>query len=370
MRQLLFLALFLSTGLLQAQVPAVGSSKRIDVGTWNLYWWGHDQNGPQNKSLQRQEVLNVLQASRIDIWALQEVCDTAALAAGLKDLGHFGYRFSDYWQDQKMALVWDNRYWESIADSQLLATFSADFASGRLPLMTLLVRKGRPDTLCVIGIHLKANTGNATEQEKSWENRRKSCLHLLEWTKQQENRNLIILGDWNDDLDYSLISGKPSSIDTLEVNGRFLTRELSEIGQNSWVFGSAMIDHIWLNTQLTARYTDKSCKRYLLDLYITDYAQTVSDHYPVYAALEEVSANPVRFVREPESLQLYPNPSGGLFYLRGVNKVEVLELYAADGRRVPFRWVREGDVLRLQTEARGLLTVRLNEYVFRLLVRD
>src|SRR5262245_15146666 len=54
-------------------VPSQGSATALDVGSWNLEWFGDANNGPSNEPLQLSNVRDVIAGTNMDVWGLEEV---------------------------------------------------------------------------------------------------------------------------------------------------------------------------------------------------------------------------------------------------------------------------------------------------------
>src|SRR5258707_10528980 len=59
-------------------VPAQGTASTLDVGTWNIEWFGDPSFGPTNEALQQSNVRDVIAGADEDIWGLEEVVTKAA----------------------------------------------------------------------------------------------------------------------------------------------------------------------------------------------------------------------------------------------------------------------------------------------------
>jgi hypothetical protein len=53
-----------------------GSSTTLDVGSWNLEWFGDTSNGPTNETLQLSNVRSVIAVADMDMWGVAEVVST------------------------------------------------------------------------------------------------------------------------------------------------------------------------------------------------------------------------------------------------------------------------------------------------------
>lgn len=96
---------------------------------------------------------------------------------------------------------------------------------------------------------------------------------------------MIVLGDWNDDIDVSNYNKKETPFIALKNDPTvdFVTKYLSYGRNSSSIYGS-VIDHILITNELFDDY-DRSGIFYTLDLDL-DYIDTTSDHYPVFSVFK------------------------------------------------------------------------------------
>ena len=355
----------------KAQVPSFGAPDRIDLASWNLMWYGHPVYGSANKTAQRSSIGEVLRNARIDIWFFQEVCDTGDFSDLLMESGPFQHVYARYWQSQKTAWVWDSTQWTLLSDSMVLDDFSADFAGGRLPLLTVLKAKNTPDTLFLLGIHLKANTGTDTQKEEAWYNRKASSDHLLNWQEGFRDRRVIIAGDWNDGMDTSVFRDTLSPFLQLREAGLFLLEKQALAGEKSWYYGNTCIDHIWTNTRAAAMYRKASSQILPMEWYFTNYPTEVSDHFPVFAALNWSQGSGIPCEKKVPVF-VYPNPSRGSFYMDGWDELIPIHVVDMLGSSVSFEWKKEGDKSIIHIPKQGIYTLFIQSggqvFVYRLVV--
>mgnify|MGYP000409796600 CR=1 FL=1 len=172
---LLLLIFFIGISL-RAQVPSFGQSTRFDVACWNVEWFGSASNGPSNEMEQFNNVLEVFRNTNIDIWGLQEISSQSSFEQLLDSLPHHGGILAPISQTQKTAFIYDTGLFNLLYSKLILTGFSYDFASGRFPFEIGLSPKTNPqDTIIAIVIHLKANFGNASQKQTSWQRRKKAC---------------------------------------------------------------------------------------------------------------------------------------------------------------------------------------------------
>jgi hypothetical protein len=196
-----------------ATVPAKGTSTSLDFATWTLEWFGDPANGPTNDALQLANARDVIAGADMDIWAFQEIVD------------------------------------------------SADFSA------------------------LEAQLAGYTE-------------------------DITVIGDWNDDVDTSISTGRASPYRNFvdaTTTCRFPTKALSDAGISSTVSYADMIDHHLTTNEGDATYVAGSAEVYRVDQYIANYAATTSDHYPCCRATPSAAvAAPTRRPRRPS-----PRPAPG-----------------------------------------------------------
>lgn len=355
----------------KAQVPSFGTAERIDLASWNLMWYGHAVYGSTDKPVQRNALAEVLRNAQIDIWFFQEICDTSDFSALLKESGPFQQVYSDYWQTQKTAWVWDTSQWTLLYSSVLFHDKAQDFASGRLPLLSVLKAKNSPDTLFLVGVHLKAHTGTAEQQVAAWNNRKASAGHLVNWLEGMRDRKVIIAGDWNDGIDKSIHNDTLSPFTALREAGYFILEKQVLAGERTWYYGTACIDHIWVNERAKEELLMETARILPLDWYFGHYPEQVSDHFPVFGAFKRSVTTGIPGEKPGRPL-LFPNPSKGIFYIDGSKEASSIHLVDMLGKPVLFIQEREGDHLLIRITKQGIYSLFMQGggqvFVYRLVV--
>jgi len=352
-----------------AQIPSVGASATLEVATWNVEWFGDPDNGPSDEARQQANVRAVIAQSGIDLWALQEVSDPAAFQALLDSLG------SDYegvlgetaspGVTQRLAFVYRRDVVQRRRVERILTEFAEAFAF-RPPLL-LEAAVHLPDTTVVvtfITLHMKAGSGlDDYDRRHEAAQRLKSRLDLLYGI-----RPVIVLGDWNDELHASILTGLPSPYANFRSDTddyRFLTEALDAADLPTWCGNSSTcrtgstLDHILITDELFDAYEESSADRFtaLLDA-IPGYVFSTSDHLPVYARFRFRGASGVAVSGEPEiALQLYPNPARGQIGVvwEGRGAPVAIRVWDVLGRLVR-RWERPAGVgqVRFYIDLEGL----------------
>jgi endonuclease/exonuclease/phosphatase family metal-dependent hydrolase len=323
------------TGLNQEIGSLQGSSlsktETFDIVTYNLEFFGSDvkntsnvEFGPIDDVLQIDNVAKVMNTLNADVYAVQEVSDDAALNSLIQKISINGKTFdkviSPVWSrsylapdpnfpPQKLVVIYNTKtttvkktrvmfsklYDEIRQGTTTLPNYpeagTSFYASGRLPYLVEIettigdVKKN----LTLINIHARANSGSDIGKY----NMRKYDVELLKDSLDvyYPNSNLIILGDYNDDVDESVIAGKPSSFQKMvedTANYNTLTLDISKAGAFSYLSSApgSFLDHIIISNKLTADYVLNSTTVYDPRPDVVNYITTTSDHAPVIARFE------------------------------------------------------------------------------------
>ena len=140
-------------------------------------------------------------------------------------------------------------------------------------------------------IHAKANTGTVAERLESWERRKQGIDELKDTLDAYYPfSNVILLGDFNDDLDTTIAPGIPGNVTSYinlvkdSADYKPLTLPLSRAGQRSTVSFDNVIDHQVASNEMGVAYIPGSAKILTnISGFVGGYASTTTDHYPVQA---------------------------------------------------------------------------------------
>ena len=339
---------------------SITKAETFDIVTYNLEFFGSDvkdiggtEFGPTNDALQIDNVATVMNTLNADVYAVQEVSDDAALDALLTKISINGKTFaksvSPVWSrsfqtpdpnfpPQKLVVLYNTQtttvkksrvmfkklYDEVRAGTKTLpnypSTSESFYSSGRLPQMVEIETNinGVKKDLTIINIHARANSGSDIARY----NMRKYDVELLKDSLDVNypDANIILLGDYNDDVDQSVIAGNPSSYQKLvEDTARYnvLTLDISKAGAFSYLSSGGFLDHILVSNELTDEYVTNSTVVYDPRNDVANYVNTTSDHGPVIARFElkadtALSTND-SFAKNGLSVVAYPNPTSESF---------------------------------------------------------
>lgn len=285
-------SLLLGAAAQAATVPAKGTAATLDIASWNIEWLGATGQGPTNETLQLSNARDVIAGTDFDLWGLAEIVSTSSFNSLKSQLpGYSGFLANDaqviggatYYSasEQKVGLLYKSSMVTLLEARIILTANDSDFA-GRPPLQAKLRvnLNGRSEDVVVIVLHAKCCSDSS-----SWTRRYNASValknHIDAWFPTQK---VWVIGDFNDDLDTSISAGLASPYANFSAdsgNYRFVTRALTDAGISSTTSYPDTIDHHLVTNEAQATYVDGSVSAYRVDAYITDYANSTSDHYPV-----------------------------------------------------------------------------------------
>ncbi len=273
-------------------LPVRGTASTLDFGNWNLEWFGSTSNGPTNESLQLSNARDVINGANLDIWGLEEVVSTTSFNNLVSQLpGYAGLLAnastvtsgSTYYgsSEQKVGILYKTSVASVVSARIILTSYDYDFA-GRPPLEVKLrvSLNGRTEDIVVIVLHAKAFNDST-----SWQRRYNASVALKSYLDSTwPTTKVMVFGDWNDDVDTSITSGKASPYknfvdDSLDYT--FPTKALSDARISTTASYPDAIDHQLATNELRASYVSGSVEAYRVDQYISNYSSTTSDHFPV-----------------------------------------------------------------------------------------
>lgn len=280
---------------LAARITPVGSASTLDIGTWNLEWFGDAGNGPANEALQLSTVRSAMAGMNLDIVGVQEIVSQTqwdALEAALPDYSGFlagedlvtGGPGSYSRGEQKVGILFKRSLATLVSARVVLAANDFEFA-GRPPLeVTLRVSiNGRTQDLVVLVLHMKAFT-----DVESWQRRANAAIALKAYLDATwPTQRVTVIGDWNDDLDNSITSSRGTPYlaflaDSTRYAFPTLALSLARVPTTDG-FREA-IDHHLVTNELSALFVAGSARAIALDQVISSYAQVTSDHFPVVSS--------------------------------------------------------------------------------------
>lgn len=288
----------------------LSQDQTLDVMTWNIEWFGHPTNGPSDVEQQFQKVKRIIEETRMDIYALQEIANPEMFQRLIDELEDYRGFISSSGLSQRLAYLFRTTSVDSISSGNVAT--AANWAGGRSPLMFEFDFHAEGETRRVrtVNIHAKAF---ATEEDY---NKRVHDAGFLKQYADARRRTdkVIILGDYNDDVTVATWNNavSPYQIFIDDPNYNIVTRSLSIAGATSFRDRS-MIDHITISDLLFDYHLDGAEMVWDPTPVVNNYLSTTSDHFPVFTRFhftQDVSVDD--YSREtPDRLVLqqnYPNP--------------------------------------------------------------
>ncbi|MBZ4336488.1 lamin tail domain-containing protein [Corallococcus sp. AS-1-12] len=275
------------------------------VGHWNLEWFGAPNQGPVNSTsdggvpddLQVAGARDVIAGAGAHVWGLVEMVDTAdfnTLKAGLPGpFNGFLANNTNYVLsgtslysagEQKPGILYDSSL--TYRSAQVILTAQAADFGGRPPLRVDFTTRihGEDAPLVVIVTHMKA-----FEDLTSYGQRQRSAAALKNYLDQWlPEARVLVIGDWNDDLDQSISKENGVALPTPYANFlddpthyTFLTKVLTDATLRTTTEYNDVIDHTLVTDEVAVDAVPGGVQVLRPDTSIPDYARTVSDHYPV-----------------------------------------------------------------------------------------
>lgn len=264
----------------------------FNVGCWNLEWFADDAGlGPSNNALQQTNVQTVLQTrSEIDLWGIEEVVGTAQFSMVAANLPGFQVLYATdvsagtfYYglEEQKVGLLWRSSKLTLVPGSARLILVTNNYDFGSRPPLEAQFRfesGGLTRELYVIVMHMKA-----FGDSESYDRRTAASVALKGYLDSaRAGASVIVVGDWNDDLDQSTYMNSPSPFLNLvndSTHYKFPTQELTLANKRTSASSSRAIDHQLITAPLFPSYVTGSAAATVPS--ISGYSSNTSDHYPV-----------------------------------------------------------------------------------------
>lgn len=318
----------------------------LKVGHWNIEFFGSPTQGPSNEDLQLGNVRDIVRRLDAHVWGLMEIMDDAHFERLKAQLPEYdGFRVSD-------PRVFDGPQAYATIPNQLAFLYKRDSVRVLSAKVLHGIDPGRPP----LEVAFSATVGEVTSDyvlialhlypfafPESWQRRKASADALKAYLDSHyPNEKVFVVGDWNDDVDASIVSGEPTPFRQLdEDRARYLfaTRGLSEAQIGSTTGYTSTIDHHLVTDELVPLFLPDRARIEKPESYTPDYRATTSDHYPVLTEYRPPApAAPVLRVTFPNGAESATGftsfPIG--WFASGVSTVHVE--YTTDGTS----WVRIG----------------------------
>jgi hypothetical protein len=363
-----------SAGTTSSSVAVSGDTydptKTLEVANWNIEWFGSTVSGqgPTDDALQQANATTMLTNLAADVYGLAEVVDTVRFRNMVAQLSantgvQYGYKIGDfgsyaddandpdYAGDQKLAFIYRKGVVQPVLFQGLLRCTQAaacaaytPWASGRFPYLMAadVTLDGVTKRVNFVVIHAKANATATSAND--WQ-RRKDGADLLKTylDTTYPGGNTLIVGDYNDVLNGTIATGVTPPVSSYitflndVANYTPLTLALANAGAQSTASFPTVIDNVIASKPMANYYLAGSAAiRTDLAAGITNYANTTSDHYPVYTRYSLSQTVTATANSNRAALGLYPNPATNTvrFEVPETGANLSLQVHTIDGRLV------------------------------------
>ena len=286
--------------VLKANYSNLGSPKTLDVATWNI------EHFPQHEYTTA-KVKQIIINSKLDVIGLQEIGDDAGEFNNL--LNELGNGYGGFINnpptakyDQNLAVIYKKDEISQVTEGREITELNDDLYL-RTPIEIVLKHNSGTEFVLII-IHLKCCNGYEEVRRKSSQ----LIKNYVDNTYKASNKNVIVVGDWNDRIDSGETDLVFSNFMNDSENYIFADTDASEATKDGP--GWANIDHILINKPLFNIY-DKQARKLKGENFDYNYDVFVSDHFPVWVNLNtELLGNGVNYIYKSK-LNIYPNPAVG-----------------------------------------------------------
>lgn len=265
--------------------------KNITVVNWNIEWFGSSDMFEGNLDVQETNAAKILKYLNADLYGICEVVDTARfgrmIRTGMGD--EFRYKISFYptaGGAQKLAFVYNRHIFRNVSVRPFLglSANAYNYFAQRFPFLLKadVVVNDKRNVLHFFLLHAKANADN-----DSYFRRLNGSVEMKDsLDRYYGNQYVMIIGDFNDHLNGSIVAGKPSPYQNFVNDAGYhpITLPLNTTGYQSTIFyPNSVIDQQMISSNMNKWYIASSA------MIRTDVSQPVpdfntantSDHYPV-----------------------------------------------------------------------------------------
>ena len=320
-------------------------SQQFKVATLNCNWLSCPSFGPSDRTLQMNNIAQVIYNVNADIIALQEIGTSTGFATIDELVSILGAGWAGAivpWNadncSQNQAIIYKKSKIQSVNSSLITDGGSyQNWSSGRYPVLynvNFLTEEGVVP-VSVINIHAKAYGDIASYARRQAASQ---SLKLLLDGSAYRTKRIILIGDYNDYLIGTTcwecsprVSPYKNFMDDTQ-NYKGLTQNLYDP-----YYDSPVIDNVIISNELFANYKNGSALRDAASTSsIYNYYYTTTDHYPITVVLLFGTAMDIDDIEDTPQITVYPNPTN--YELRIMNYElkdnEVVQIFDVTGKTV------------------------------------
>ncbi|RCL86483.1 hypothetical protein DBW61_02450 [bacterium] len=260
--------------------PEIGSDETLDIITWNI------ENFPKNNQTENY-VIQIINDINVDIIALQEIQDQNAFDNLVDNLSGdwYGYRAGNSDWGELSFLINTENVEITHFPYTILEQYEHYYAY-RSPFVIKVLFNN--EEFIIINVHFKC-CGDGNLEDDYWDEEYRRLLatqYLKDYIDINfSNKNVIVLGDFNDDI---AESNNNVFIDLINDNQNyyFSDMHIAEGNFADWSFPNwpSHLDHILITNELIDNQNINSVYTFKIDDYMNgwnEYDNYISDHRPV-----------------------------------------------------------------------------------------
>ncbi len=281
-----FLFIFLCNVLVFSQDLedlSFGDDSSLDIATWNIEWF------PKNGQTTIDYVVQILNQLDLDILAMQELDDQELFDQMVEDLNnnYVGYYESSWFAG--LAYIYNSEVVQINSIYEIYTTSQYWSAFPRSPMVMDMNFMG--ENYFIINNHFKCcGDGNFDASDDSdEETRRYNAINLLKdyIDTYLFDKNVIVLGDLNDDIAESIQNNVFQNVLDDFENFTFVDYDIANENSSDWSYPTwpSHLDHILITNELFDEYENSEVLTIKIDEYLdggwNEYDYNVSDHRPV-----------------------------------------------------------------------------------------
>lgn len=297
------------------------------ITNWNTEWLGCTQYGPEDETLQINNVAAAMLLMDADVYCLQEVINTQSSPSIETLVSILG---SDEWGgtivpsdtgfcNQRQGIIYKKSRVQFVNATQLSSGNAAqgnsyynNWSSGRYPAVynVNLVAGESLIPVTLVNIHAKAEDGDADSYTRRLG--ASQALKTILDGAAYNTKNVMLIGDYND---YLIGTSSEACQCTTSPYQNFMldTADYTAITQNlvdadSWE-ANPVIENIIISNELAGNYLAGSVAQEIsVSQQISNFNFTTSDHLPVSASFQFTTLGTAEVSHSRPSLVVYPNP--------------------------------------------------------------
>ena len=262
-------------------VLSVGKDNLLDIMTWNM------ERFPLKGDTTMKAVAELIQDLNVDIIGVQEVIKIGAFSEMMSWLPNYDFVISKQSSFLEQAIIYKKNMFTVLAQDEPFAMDDYYFA-GRPPLVVdFLYHCGDvKKEICVVNMHLKCCGDGLYRRQQSM----KQLHGFLKEKSKNGKDNIIVVGDWNDQLQDTGIYQSFSPFINDQENFLFVTsRIVNDPNQQSYPSWPSFLDHIMIGRGYFDVFEKEGIVRSVnLDEWIggwEEYESIISDHRPILLSI-------------------------------------------------------------------------------------